>query len=31
VVFSEWVASYGPASPNASVVAEPLPRYGRPH
>jgi len=30
VLFSEWAATYGPPSPNASVAAEPLPHYGRP-
>ena len=30
VLFAEWAGTYGPPSPNASAVAEPLPRYGRP-
>ncbi|HET9504767.1 MAG TPA: hypothetical protein VFO93_14585 [Hymenobacter sp.] len=31
LLFAEWAEAYGPALPADDAVAEPLPRYGRPH
>lgn len=30
LLLAEWESAYGPAAPSANMVAEPMPRYGRP-